>query len=146
MKTEFTTACTALYRLQERFGKRDELFYNMLAKALPYTGQTSLAELDAIIDCTRKIQKLRAAIGETVAQLREVRDVILKIMEYFEIPPYTILTGEIPEELLFEIYADEEGNLYCYKTADLQPPVDAANIIRIKMCMDPYGGEEEEEW
>lgn len=137
MTGEFTAACTGYYRLEERLAAREQRFQQLLAAALPYTGQTLLSELDAIIACNREVQQALADVEETQAQLRETQCLILKMMRYFEIPPNTRLIGEIPGELEFELWADEQDNIHCRKTRHLQPDGNTT-IIRIPVCMDRY--------
>jgi len=59
--------------------------------------------------------------------------VILAIMRHFEIPPRTVLTGEIPEVLEYELWADENDALHIIKTQSLQPEPDNPNVIEIKV-------------
>jgi len=44
-----------------------------------------------------------------------------------------ILIGTIPEELEYELYADENCTLYINKTKDMAPEVDNPNSIVFKM-------------
>jgi hypothetical protein len=44
-----------------------------------------------------------------------------------------VLVGEVPEKLLFEIWADDTDTIHIQKIKDLAPPVDEENIIKIKI-------------
>jgi hypothetical protein len=61
------------------------------------------------------------------------------MMQYFEIPPLTRLSGTIPHQLEFDIWADEQDTIHCQKTNDLDPEVENPNIITIKVCTDAWG-------
>lgn len=53
-------------------------------------------------------------------------------MRHFEIPPGTVLTGEIPGEMAYEVWADEQDRIQIRKTGDLVPEADNPNIIVIE--------------
>jgi hypothetical protein len=36
-------------------------------------------------------------------------------MQHFEIPPGTVLTGEIPGEMVYEVWADEQDTIHIRK-------------------------------
>jgi hypothetical protein len=136
MNGEFNGYCSHYYRLTQLLEEREANFRHLLANALPYTGQTNLSELDAIIQCNREVQKAKADAEKTAADMREIESIIMMIMHYFEIPAGTKLKGEITDELEFEIWADDNDILYISKTSDLAPPPEEANIITIKIA--PY--------
>src|ERR1039457_5718491 len=99
MTGEFTAYSNRYYELTKLLSKREERFKNLLDNAPFYCGQTSLSEVDAIISYYRKVQAAKAKIEKTLADMREAARPILMIMRHFEIPPGTVLTGEIPGEL-----------------------------------------------
>jgi hypothetical protein len=132
MNGEFNRICSYYYRLTRLLEEREAHFNHLLENALPYKGQTELSELDAIIQYNREVQKARADTEKTAADIRETERIILMIMQYFEIPPFTKLKGEVSEELEFEIWADNNDALYISKTKDLAAPVDDENVIKIK--------------
>jgi hypothetical protein len=133
MNGEFNGYCSRYYNLTQLLAEQQEQFNTLLDNALPYTGQTNLSELDAIIKCNRKIQRAKARVDDTIVKLNETERTILLIMEYFGIPPHTVLFGEVPEMLLFEIWADDSDTIHIQKIKDLAPPVDEENIIKIKI-------------
>jgi hypothetical protein len=134
MNGEFNGICSYYYRLTKLLEQREEHFQNLLANAQPYKGETKLSELDALIEYNRGVLQAKADTEKTASDMRETERIILIIMQYFEIPPGTILKGEIPEEIEFEIWADDNDTVYITKTKDLIPPVDEENIIKIKFA------------
>jgi hypothetical protein len=133
MNNEFNGYCSRHYTLTDLLATQQEHLNNLFNNAPPYTGQTNLAEIDALIKCYRKIQRAQDRIDNTRASLRETERIILMVMQYFGIPPRTVLIGEVIEQLQFEIWADEGDTVYTKKIRDLVPPTDEANIIRIKL-------------
>jgi len=113
--------------------EQDEYLKNLLDNAPLYNGQTNLNEIDDIIKYYRKAQKAKARLDATTDQLYKTEQTILMIMKHFNIPSRTRLVGEIIEEILFEIWADETDRLHVRKTKDLAPSVDEGNIITIKI-------------
>lgn len=139
MTNELTTCCTRYHRLMQLFIDNNQQFNNLLADALPYTGQTNLSDLDAIISYNRKVQAAKAKADKTLKDLTETGKTILKMMQYFEIPPRKVLRGEIPGELEYEIWANDKDALFINKIKDLpQEPVDP-NIIKIKCWVGDKG-------
>jgi hypothetical protein len=132
MTTEFTAWCNQYYQLTKLFSERDERFKNLLDNAPPYTSQSNLSDLDAIISYNRKVQAAKDKADKTFKDLTKTGRTILAIMRYFEIPPRTVLTGEIPGELEFEIWANEKDDLFIGKIRDLPKEPDDPNIIHIK--------------
>ncbi|HWZ22023.1 MAG TPA: hypothetical protein VNW06_05180 [Cytophagaceae bacterium] len=63
-------------------------------------------------------------------------------MQHFEIPPGTVLTGEIPGQLEYEVWADENDRVYINKTNDIAPEADNANVIVIKFSGADEGEED----
>ena len=133
MNGEFNGYCSQYYNLTQLLAEQQEHFNTLLDNALPYTGQTNISELDAIIKCNRKIQKAKKRADDTADELQKTERTILMIMEYFGIPPQTVLVGEVTEQFLFEIWADETDTVHIEKIKDLVPPVDDENIIKIKI-------------
>jgi len=123
MNGEFNGYCSHYYNLTEQLAQQQEHLSNLLDNALPYTGQTTLSELDAIIKCHRKIHRAKARVDDTLVELEKTERTILMIMQYFGIPPCTALAGEVIEQLLFEIWADETDTVHTKKIKDLAPPV-----------------------
>ena len=117
-------------------------FHRLLANALPYTGQTDVSELDAIISCNREIQKAKAEADDGKAAMHQTGRTILNIMAYFEIAAGTILTCEIPGEFELQVWADEDHTIQCRKTKDLNPLKGDPNVIVIKLVADPYNFDE----
>jgi hypothetical protein len=140
MTSEFTSYCNLYYNLTLLLAKREERLKNLLDNAPYYYGQTRLSEMDAIISYYRDVQAYKAKKDKTFDNMMATERIILKIMRHFEIPPGTVLTGEIPGELEYEIWADENDAVYISKTKDLAPEADNANIIVIK-----FSGAKEDE-
>ena len=134
MNGEFNRICSYYYRLKKLLEAREANFQNLLANAQPYKGETKLSELDALIEYNRSVLQAKADSEKTAVDMRAAESIILVIMQYFGIPPFTKLKGEIPEELEFEIWADDNETVYITKTKDLVPPPDEENIIRIKFA------------
>ena len=125
MTTEFTTWCSHYYQLTNLFAKHNERFQNLLDNAPSYTGQNNLSDLDAIISYNRKVQAAKAKADKTFKDLTETSRTILAMMRYFEIPPRTVLTGQIPNELEYEVWANDKDQVFIGKIRDL--PQEAAN-------------------
>ncbi len=142
---EFTNYCKQYYTLQVQLEKQETRFNTLLQNALPYTGQTNVAELDAIISCNRKIQKVRAQADDTIAARQKTAKIILQILAYFEIPPHTRLTCEIPGEMELELWADDENMVHCIKTKTLDPLEDDPNVITIHMTDSDFVWRDEED-
>jgi len=139
MTNEFTTYCTHYYHLTTQLEEHNQHFQTLLDSAPPYTGQAYLTELDAIISHNRKVHAAKAKVDKTYKEWKETAQTILKIMEYFEMPPRTWLTGIIPGELKYEVWANEKGDVFIGKVRDLQPPVHNPNVIEIKCAMGKKG-------
>ena len=133
MTGEFTAFCTRYYQLTQLLSKREERFNNLLANAPLYSGQTNLSQIDEIISYYREVQTAKAKMDKTADDKSATERVILAIMQHFEIPPGTTLTGEIPNELEYELWADENDALHIIKTKSLQPEPDNSNVIEIKV-------------
>jgi len=135
MTGEITAWCSQYYQLTKLFSERNEHFKNLLDNAPPYTRQRSLSDLDVIISYNRKVQAAKAKADKTFKDLTETGRTILKMMQYFEIPPRTVLTGEIPGELEYEVWANENDDVFIGKIRDLPQEAVDPNIIVIK-CWD----------
>ncbi len=140
---EFTAYCNHYYKLTRKLAAREEHFQNLLDNAPVYSGQTSLNEVDAIITYYRDVQAAKADMDKTFYEMKETERIILMIMQHFEITPGTILTGAMPGQLEYELYADETNTLHITKTKNLDPLADNPNIMEIKIW-EEGGGEEED--
>ncbi len=144
MEGEFTNFCKQYYELLLQVDEKEHRFIDLLDNALPYTGQTNIAQLDAIIYCNRRIQKVRSIADDVIDAKQETEAIILKILEYFEIPVNTRLTCEVPGLYELKVWADEESTVHCYKTKDLAPLEEDENIITIP-CIDTRNSWEDDE-
>jgi len=144
MEGEFTNFCKRYYELLLQVEEKEHRFIDLLDNALPYTGQTDVAELDAIIYCNRRIQKVRSMADDVIEAKQETEGIILKILEYFEIPTNTRLTCEVPGLYELRVWADEENTVHCYKMKDLAPLEEDENIITID-CNDRRNSWEDDE-
>jgi len=144
MDGEFTNYCKQYYELLQQVDQKERRLIDLLDNALPYTGQTDVAELDAIIKCNRRILKARDTTDDVIAAKQETETIILKILEYFEIPANTRLTCEVPGHYVLVIWADEENTVYCFKSHDLAPLEEDENMITI-VCVDKRNDWEEDE-
>lgn len=133
MTGEFNGYCSQYYTLTLLLEEQEERLSKLLNNAPMYTGQTTLNEVDAILKHYRKLQQVQARIEELTGELQKTEQTILMIMEYLDIPHNTMLTGEIPEKVAFEIWADDNNILCTQKIKDLARPVENANIITIKL-------------
>ena len=75
--------------------------------------------------------------------MRETERYILMIMRHFEIPHGTLLTGQIPGQLEYEVWANDNDTIYINKIKNLQPEADIPNIIVIKLWSEDDGKEED---
>jgi hypothetical protein len=132
MTNEFTAWCNYYYHLTMLFSDIEEHFQNLLENAPLYCGQTRLSQVDAIINYYRTTQAEKAKMDQLGEQVKEAGQTILTIMQHFEIPPGTILTGEIPGEMAYEVWADEQERVQIRKTGDLAAGEDNANVMVIK--------------
>jgi hypothetical protein len=133
MNGEFNGYCSRHYTLTEQLAEQQEHLKSLLDNALPYNGQTNLSEIDALIKSYRKIQRVKARVDDTQEEIRKTERTIQMVMQYFDIPPRTRLVGEVIDEILFEIWADETDAIHNKKIKDLVPSVDEGNIITIKL-------------
>ena len=143
MTGELAAYSICYYRLSKLFSEQNERFQNLLQAAPPYTGQSSISDLDVIITSNRKVQAAKAKADKTFKDLTETGHTILKMMQYFEIPPRTVLTGEIPGELEYEIWANENDDVFIGKIRDLPQEAVNPNVIVIK-CWNGDKTEEED--
>ena len=65
--------------------------------------------------------------------MKEAGRTIMAIMRHFEIPPGTVLTGEIPGEIVYEVWADEQDRVHIRKTEDLAAGEDNSNMMVNKL-------------
>jgi len=133
MTGEFTTQCNHYYELTQQLAAREEHFKNLLDNVPLYCGQTSLSEIDDIISYYRDVQDAKAKVDETCDEMRATEADILMFMRHFDLPPGTVLTGEIPGELAYEIWANENDTIYISKTKNLAPEPDDNDFIEIKV-------------
>jgi len=146
MEGEFTNFCRQYYELLLQLEKQEKRFNTLLNKALPYTGQIIVAELDAIISCNRKIQKVRTALDDIITSKQKTERTILQILAYFEIPPHTTLRCEVSGEMELEIWADDENVVHCIKTKDLNPVEEDPNVITIRMTTSNFVWKDDDEY
>lgn len=133
MTGEFTHYCTRYYRLTELLIEQNGLLNSLLDNAPPpYSGQGNIAELDNILSCARKVQAAKAAADKTFKERTKIKHTILEIMQHLELPPDTLLIGEIPGELEYELWANGNDDLFIGKIRNLPPPPDDPNVIMIK--------------
>jgi len=132
MTNEFTAWCNYYYQLTLLLSDVEEHFQTLLNNAPLYCGQTRLNEVDAIIGYYRAVQAEKAKMDQLGENVKEAGYTILMMMRHFEIPPGTVLTGEIPGEMAYEVWADAQGGIQIRKTKDLVPVADNPNIIVIE--------------
>ena len=133
MTNEFTAWCNYYYQFSMLLSEVEEHFINLLNNAPLYCGQTRLSEVDVIIDYHRAVQAELTRLHKMREDVKEAEIAILAIMQHFEIPPGTVLTGEIPGEMAYEVWADERDSIHISKTEDLAAEEDDTNIIVIKL-------------
>ena len=142
MTGELTAYCNHYYQLSKLLSKREERLSNLIDNAPFYCGQSSLSEVDAIISYYRNAQAVKAKVDKTLADMKETAGTILVIMRHFGIPPGTVLTGEIPGELEYELWADEDEAVHIGKTKDIAGGVDEPNVMVIKLWDEGEGNED----
>ena len=133
MTNEFTAWCNYYYQLILLLSDVEEYFNTLLHSAPMYCGQTRLSEVDALISYYRTVQAEKAKMDKLSKDVKEAGQTILAMMRHFEIPPGTVLTGEMPGEMAYEVWADEQDNVHIRKTEDLAIEEDDANIMVIKL-------------
>jgi hypothetical protein len=133
MTGEFTAYCNQYYYQTQLLLKRKQRLQTFLDNAPYYCGQTNLTDVDAIISYYRQAQALKAKLDKTLQDIKATERVIVTIMRHFNIPPYTVLTGQVPHEQEYEIWADKNDEVYLIKTKTLHPPPDDPNTIIIKL-------------
>ena len=142
MTGELTAYCNQYYHLTGLLLKRKQRLQTFLDNAPLYCGQTNLTEVDAIIKYYREAQAIKAKVDKTLADIKATERVIVTIMRHFDIPAGTILTGQVPDEQEYELWADKNDEVYMMKTKSLQPPPNPDTIV-IKLWN--AGNDEEEE-
>jgi hypothetical protein len=140
---EFSIYCQRYYELTKLLAKRYERFTTLVENTPEYCGQTNVSAIDAIISYYRKMETAKAKWEKTTADLLAAERLILKIMQHFEIRPGTMLTGEIPGEVEYGIWANGNDEVYIIKTKNLQPEEDNPNVIVIKFWNKDEGKEED---
>ena len=55
-------------------------------------------------------------------------------MRHFEIPPGTMLSGEITDKLEYKIWGDEHEAVHIFKTKDLALVVEGTNVMVIRFA------------
>ena len=136
MENEFTAYGNLYYKLKQALLKRNKHLQILLDNAPDPTGMTKLSDLDAVISYGRKAKAAKKKVDDTELQLKETaRDIVL-LMKHFDIPPFTWLTGQIPGELEYELFTDENENVFIMKTKSLAAEPCDPNIIRIKLIGD----------
>ena len=133
MTNEFTAWCNYYYELTMLLSEVEEHFINLLNNAPLYCGQTRLSEVDVIIDYQLTVQAELTRLHTMREDVKEAEIAILAIMQHFEIPTGTVLTGEIPGEMAYEVWADEQERIHISKTGDLAAEEDDANVIVIEL-------------
>jgi hypothetical protein len=132
MSNEFTAWCIYYYQLTMLLSDLGEHFQNLLDNAPPYSGQTRVSEVDALIRYCRAVQTEKAKMDKMAEDVKQAERTILKMMQHFEIPPGTVLSGEIPGEMVYGVWADEQDRVHISKTEDFPAEPDNPNIIVIK--------------
>ncbi|HWZ02149.1 MAG TPA: hypothetical protein VNX40_00990 [Mucilaginibacter sp.] len=132
MSNEFTAWCNYYHQLTMLLSEVEEYFQNLLDNAPLYCGQTRLNEVDALIGYYRAVQAEKAKVDKMAGEVKEAGRIILMMMRHFEIPPGTVLTGEIPGEMAYAVWADEQDAIHIRKTEDLAAEEDNPNIMVIK--------------
>lgn len=136
---EFTNYCNHYYQLNELYTRQLGHLKNLSDDAPLYGGEKHLHQIDAIIAYYRDAQAVKAEADETLEEIKKTGRTILMIMQHFSIPPRTALHGEIPGELAYDVWANENGTVFIEKTADLAPEPDNPNIIVIKFSEGCFG-------
>jgi len=139
MTGDFTAYCNDFYRLTELLASREAHFQTLVDNAPYYNGQFYLSDIDAIITYYRNAQAAKAKIDSTFADLKEAERNILLIMRHFDIPPGTVLIGEIPGELTYEIWVNEHDAIFINKIKEHIPDPDGPEIMVFKFTLGGDG-------
>lgn len=132
MEGEFTGYCSYYYKLTTRLAERSHQLDMLVDNAPHYSGETNLSEIDAIITYYREAQAVNAEVLQIISEMKAAETAILGLMDHFQIPRNKVLAGEIPEEVEYQLWADETNEINIRKTKNLEPD-DNANIITIKL-------------
>jgi hypothetical protein len=133
MYTNFTTICNHYYYLIQQLRARYAILKELEDNAPVYSGQLALTEIDAVINYYSHGCMAKEQVDETLAEVKKAENSILAIMRQFEIPPGKVLYGEIPGELEYELWANEQGSLYINKIKTIEPEPEKPNVITIKL-------------
>jgi len=131
--TTFTTICNHYYYLIQQLRARYAILRDMETNAPAYSDQLSLTEIDAVINYYSHGRMAKEQVDETLAEVKKAENRILAIMREFEIAPGRVLYGEIPGELVYEIWANQQGRLYINKIKTIEPEPEKPNVLTIKL-------------
>jgi hypothetical protein len=132
MTNEFTALCAQYYRLTTRFEMAYKRYKNLSDNAPLYSGQHSINELNDLMSYSRTLETARTKGAKIFKDLTETAQTIVAIMRSFGIPPRTVLLGEIPGEIEFELWTHETGGVVINKLRDLPKEPENPNMIYIK--------------
>jgi len=121
MTGEFSNLCARFYRLKTQVFAQDNYLKQLLANEPPGSNLHNTGKPDNSIGKTRKYQAAKAKFDDIYKKYEKVADDILVIMTHFNIPRMAIITGEIPGELTYEVWANQKNEVYIVKSKDLQP-------------------------
>jgi len=138
MTGEFTNWCSHYYRLTTRLTERSEYLEQLVENAPYYNGEINLGEIDEIIAYYREAQDVNEEVLQLTDELKQTARAILEFMNYFQIPRNKVLTGEIPEQLEYQLWATEDDEIGIRKTNDLEPDPLDENTIIVKPSDDCY--------
>ncbi|MFI5159176.1 MAG: hypothetical protein ACHQF4_09945, partial [Sphingobacteriales bacterium] len=86
----------------------------------------------------REAQDLNEEVLQLTDELKQPARAILEFMNYFQIPRNKVLTGVIPEQLEYQLWATEDDEIGIRKTIDLEPDPLDENTILVKPSDDCY--------
>jgi hypothetical protein len=149
-KDEFSYVCSMFYTYKQRYMKCRARFEELIKYEPQYNGETKVSDIDDKIKYIRRVQKLEEKKWDLIDDLIFLEQDILMYMDHFEIPRNTRLTGVIPDELEYEIWADDRDVVHVEKTRDYieepeELPPGVSEIIRIKFSKTTDELEEEED-
>ncbi len=133
MTGEFSNFCNRYYELKQLHARREERLNELLENAPFYNGEMCTSGLDDIIRYYRRAQAAKAKVDETYKQILATERNIKMVLRHFEIPHGTVFIGQIPGELEYEIWADENDELTIVNINNLEPEPDDPNVIVIKL-------------
>jgi hypothetical protein len=115
---EFSSACYRYYKLWERLQQRQAKMANMAANEPGDYAGHSVNELDKVINYYRRAQELHRRIMANIDDMKKAGERVLAFLKHFKVPPVWPLVGIIEDVMEYEVWCDNEDNVYVLKIRD----------------------------